>query len=114
MLCLSEIQSPNALRASIFRQVCGALLLDVSSSINKRDVIKTIAIRKARFEPFAVWVNLVFLSFLRQPAKYKLDPPHYDGVQSLALLGNKLFSGSRDNSIKKWDLSTRQMEQVGN
>ena len=24
MLCLSEIQSPNALRASIFRQVCGA------------------------------------------------------------------------------------------
>ena len=27
MLCLSEIQSPNALRGSIFRQVCGALLL---------------------------------------------------------------------------------------
>ena len=26
MLCLSEIQYPNALRASIFRQVCGALL----------------------------------------------------------------------------------------
>ena len=25
-LCLSEIQSPNALRTSIFRQVCGALL----------------------------------------------------------------------------------------
>ena len=25
MLCLSEIQSPNALRKSIFRQVCGAL-----------------------------------------------------------------------------------------
>ena len=27
MLCLSEIQSPNALHASIFRQVCGTLLL---------------------------------------------------------------------------------------
>ena len=26
MLCLSEIQSPNALRTSIFKQVCGALL----------------------------------------------------------------------------------------
>ena len=26
MLCLSEIQSPNTLHASIFRQVCGALL----------------------------------------------------------------------------------------
>ena len=25
MLCLSEIQSPNTLRTSIFRQVCGAL-----------------------------------------------------------------------------------------
>ena len=25
MVCLSEIQSPNALRTSIFRQVCGAL-----------------------------------------------------------------------------------------
>ena len=36
MVCLSEIQSPNALRTSIFRQVCGALLsvhfcIDVSS-----------------------------------------------------------------------------------
>ena len=27
MLCLSENQSPNALRVSIFRQVCGALLV---------------------------------------------------------------------------------------
>ena len=27
MLCLSEIQSPNALRTSNFRQVCGALLV---------------------------------------------------------------------------------------
>ena len=27
MLCLSEIQSPNALRAYIFRQVCGALFI---------------------------------------------------------------------------------------
>ena len=26
MLCLSKYQSPNVLRASIFRQVCGALL----------------------------------------------------------------------------------------
>ena len=34
-----------------------------------------------------------------------LDPPHYDGIQSLALYGDSLFSGSRDTCIKKWDLS---------
>lgn len=39
------------------------------------------------------------------------EPPHYDGVQSLALQDNYLFSGSRDNSIKKWDFSTQQVQQ---
>lgn len=34
-----------------------------------------------------------------------LDPPHYDGIQSLALYGDILFSGSRDTCIKKWDLN---------
>ena len=29
MLCLSKIHSPNALRTSIFRQVCGALLFEM-------------------------------------------------------------------------------------
>ncbi|CAF4862978.1 unnamed protein product [Rotaria socialis] len=33
-----------------------------------------------------------------------LEPPHYDGIQSLALYGDILFSGSRDTCIKKWDL----------
>jgi WD40 repeat protein len=41
-----------------------------------------------------------------------LDPPHYDGVQSLVLHGNMLFSGSRDNSIKKWDLGKQELVQV--
>ncbi|XP_028393675.1 kinesin-like protein KIF21A isoform X2 [Dendronephthya gigantea] len=39
------------------------------------------------------------------------EPPHYDGVQSLALNGNNLFSGSRDNTIKKWNFSTQQVQQ---
>lgn len=46
-----------------------------------------------------------------QSAKSKLEPPHYDGVQSLALKGKYLFSGSRDNSIKKWNTETQQLIQ---
>ncbi|CAL1546229.1 unnamed protein product [Lymnaea stagnalis] len=42
--------------------------------------------------------------------KYNLEPPHYDGIQSLALQGHTLFSGSRDMCIKKWDLTTRQLK----
>ena len=49
---------------------------------------------------------------LLQSARSKLEPPHYDGVQSLALKGNYLFSGSRDNSIKKWNIETQQLIQV--
>ncbi|CAN8004695.1 unnamed protein product [Ixodes hexagonus] len=39
--------------------------------------------------------------------KMNLEPPHYDGIQSLALCNDYLFSGSRDYCIKKWDLSTQ-------
>ncbi|XP_020607901.1 kinesin-like protein KIF21A [Orbicella faveolata] len=46
-----------------------------------------------------------------QSARSKLEPPHYDGVQSLALKGDHLFSGSRDNSIKKWNIQTQQLIQ---
>ena len=30
-----------------------------------------------------------------------LEPPHYDGIQSLCLMGDLLFSGSRDSCIKQ-------------
>ena len=33
------------------------------------------------------------------------EPPHYDGLQNLALSGNTLFSASRDTCIKKWNLN---------
>lgn len=45
---------------------------------------------------------------------YNLEPPHYDGVQSLAMQDNILFSGSRDRCIKKWDLNDQQMKQSVN
>lgn len=46
--------------------------------------------------------------------RVRLDPPHYDGVQSLAMSGGILFSGSRDSCIKKWDLSKPELIQVRN
>ncbi|XP_064602279.1 kinesin-like protein KIF21A isoform X2 [Liolophura sinensis] len=46
--------------------------------------------------------------------KYNLEPPHYDGIQSLAIQGHTLFSGSRDTCIKKWDLGTHQLKQSVN
>ncbi|KAK3760381.1 hypothetical protein RRG08_029412 [Elysia crispata] len=42
--------------------------------------------------------------------KFNLEPPHYDGIQSLTLQGSTLFSGSRDMCIKKWDLHTKQLK----
>lgn len=45
-------------------------------------------------------------------AKVKLKPPHYDGIQSLALNDDTLFSGSRDRCIKKWNLKTGSHIQV--
>lgn len=44
--------------------------------------------------------------------KMNLNPPHYDGIQSLALHGDVLFSGSRDMCIKKWDLTRQELTQV--
>ncbi|XP_055997076.1 kinesin-like protein KIF21A isoform X10 [Ostrea edulis] len=42
--------------------------------------------------------------------KYNLEPPHYDGIQSLCIHDDTLFSGSRDMCIKKWDLSSQQLK----
>lgn len=41
-----------------------------------------------------------------------LEPPHYDGIQSLAMRGHELFSGSRDSIIKKWDLEKEELITV--
>lgn len=44
--------------------------------------------------------------------KRNLTPPHYDGIQTLSIIGDTLFSGSRDMCIKKWDLIDYQCKQV--
>ncbi|XP_039617035.1 kinesin-like protein KIF21A isoform X2 [Polypterus senegalus] len=46
---------------------------------------------------------------------YNFEPPHYDGIESLVINGDSFFSGSRDNGIKKWDLSHKDLlQQVPN
>ncbi|XP_064301414.1 kinesin-like protein KIF21A isoform X6 [Phalacrocorax carbo] len=42
---------------------------------------------------------------------HNFEPPHYDGIEALAILGDNLFSGSRDNGIKKWDLAQKDLVQ---
>ncbi|CAL8106522.1 unnamed protein product [Calicophoron daubneyi] len=43
---------------------------------------------------------------------FDLEPPHYDGIESLVLHGNTLFSGSRDAAIKKWNLGRDGRQEV--
>ncbi|NXQ89532.1 KI21A protein, partial [Nyctibius grandis] len=46
---------------------------------------------------------------------HNFEPPHYDGIEALAIMGYNLFSGSRDNGIKKWDLAQKDLlQQVPN
>ncbi|XP_045079510.1 kinesin-like protein KIF21A isoform X5 [Coregonus clupeaformis] len=46
---------------------------------------------------------------------HNFEPPHYDGIESLVVQGDVLFSGSRDNGIKKWDLDHKDLlQQVPN
>uniref|UniRef100_A0AAQ4Q7S9 Kinesin family member 21B n=1 Tax=Gasterosteus aculeatus aculeatus TaxID=481459 RepID=A0AAQ4Q7S9_GASAC len=42
---------------------------------------------------------------------HNFEPPHYDGIECLAVHGDVLFSGSRDNGIKKWDLQHQELTQ---
>ncbi|PIO38283.1 hypothetical protein AB205_0020970 [Aquarana catesbeiana] len=37
------------------------------------------------------------------------EPPHYDGIEAVVISGDNLFSGSRDNGLKKWDLSRKDL-----
>ncbi|XP_054844245.1 kinesin-like protein KIF21A isoform X6 [Eublepharis macularius] len=46
---------------------------------------------------------------------HNFEPPHYDGIEALTITGDNLFSGSRDNGIKKWDLAQKDLiQQVPN
>ncbi|XP_036375765.1 kinesin-like protein KIF21A isoform X2 [Megalops cyprinoides] len=42
---------------------------------------------------------------------HSFEPPHQDGIECLTVQGDGLFSGSRDNGIRKWDLSRKVLLQ---
>ncbi|XP_044798555.2 kinesin-like protein KIF21B isoform X6 [Bubalus bubalis] len=42
---------------------------------------------------------------------HNFEPPHYDGIECLSIQGDVLFSGSRDNGVKKWDLEHQELVQ---
>ncbi|XP_045080694.1 kinesin-like protein KIF21A isoform X1 [Coregonus clupeaformis] len=42
---------------------------------------------------------------------HNFEPPHQEGVVSLAVQGDSLYSSSRDYCIKKWDLSRKRLVQ---
>uniref|UniRef100_A0ABM5GGE1 Kinesin-like protein KIF21A isoform X2 n=1 Tax=Pogona vitticeps TaxID=103695 RepID=A0ABM5GGE1_9SAUR len=42
---------------------------------------------------------------------HNFEPPHYDGIEAVTIMGDNLFSGSRDNGIKKWDLAQKDLVQ---
>lgn len=46
--------------------------------------------------------------------RWLLEPPHYDGVQALALGDDDtvLYSASRDTSLKKWSLTDHTLTHV--
>ncbi|KAG7172235.1 Kinesin-like protein KIF21A-like [Homarus americanus] len=75
------------------------MCLAVDSTIPGQDVVAT-GSKDHYIKVFDITANN---SGLVNP-RLNLDPPHYDGIQSLALYGDTLFSGSRDMCIKKWDL----------
>ncbi|XP_029968795.1 kinesin-like protein KIF21A isoform X2 [Salarias fasciatus] len=43
---------------------------------------------------------------------HTFDPAHQDGVESLTVHGEVLYSSSRDHCIKKWDLTSKQLLQT--
>ncbi|KAF4081314.1 hypothetical protein AMELA_G00159900 [Ameiurus melas] len=46
---------------------------------------------------------------------HNFEPPHYDGIESVVVQGDCLFSGSRDNGIKKWNMARKDLlQQVPN
>uniref|UniRef100_A0A3B3ZZ34 Kinesin motor domain-containing protein n=1 Tax=Periophthalmus magnuspinnatus TaxID=409849 RepID=A0A3B3ZZ34_9GOBI len=39
------------------------------------------------------------------------DPPHYDGIESVLVQGDRVYSGSRDTGLKLWHLPSKDLLQ---
>ncbi|XP_068125552.1 kinesin-like protein KIF21B isoform X4 [Hyperolius riggenbachi] len=86
------------------------MCLTVSNAPNGRDLVITGSKDHyvKMFELHSGWGGSI-------PPTYNLEPPHYDGIECLAVQDNVFCSGSRDNGIKKWDLQRHELiQQVPN
>ncbi|XP_062852541.1 kinesin-like protein KIF21A isoform X2 [Trichomycterus rosablanca] len=45
------------------------------------------------------------------PATHNFESAHHDGLEALSMLGDSVYSAARDHSIRRWDLSTKQLKQ---
>ncbi|XP_044143697.1 kinesin-like protein KIF21B [Bufo gargarizans] len=86
------------------------MCLTVSSTANKQDLVIT-GSKDHYVKMFVLpsgWGGSI-------SPTYNLEPPHYDGIECLAVQDNMLCSGSRDNGVKKWDILRHELiQQVPN
>ncbi|XP_036433234.1 kinesin-like protein KIF21A isoform X1 [Colossoma macropomum] len=45
------------------------------------------------------------------PSAHNFEPAHKDGMEALSIQGDSLYSAARDHCIKRWDLSSKQLQQ---
>ncbi|XP_053313782.1 kinesin-like protein KIF21B isoform X2 [Spea bombifrons] len=103
---LSRLQPIGKLTGHMAPVMC----LTVSKTQSGRDLVITGSKNHyvKMFELHSGWGGSV-------PPTYNLEPPHYDGIECLAVQNGILCSGSRDNGIKKWDLQQHALiQQVPN
>ncbi|XP_075051742.1 kinesin-like protein KIF21B isoform X4 [Mixophyes fleayi] len=90
--------------------MASVMCLTVSNTPNGRDLVITGSKDHyvKMFELPSGWGGSI-------PPTYNLEPPHYDGIECLAVQNGILCSSSRDNGIKKWDLQRHELiQQVPN
>ena len=46
------------------------------------------------------------------PSAHNFEPAHKDGMEALSIQGDSLSSAARDHCIKRWDLSSKPLQQV--
>ncbi|XP_026778544.3 kinesin-like protein KIF21A isoform X1 [Pangasianodon hypophthalmus] len=45
------------------------------------------------------------------PSTHNFEPGHQDGLEALSILGDSVYSASKDHCIRRWDLSSKQLKQ---
>ncbi|XP_038824291.1 kinesin-like protein KIF21B isoform X2 [Salvelinus namaycush] len=86
--------------------ICSVMCLTVGQSVQGRDQVVT-GSKDHYVKVFDVAEGMLG----NIGPSHNFEPPHYDGIECLAIQGDVLFSASRDNGIKKWDLEQQELTQ---